>query len=274
MPNPQKLIVFSPTPVPSAESGPIALLSPEDLNFIATPPPFSDLVASDIGNLGTDQDGFDAIFNDAALLASQAPDVLASLDGELTGAGAVLPEFNNAEATALAADLQPASDATDTALNDYNNTLSGSGGGGTGGGGGSGTGSGFTPTPLETIIGTPNGDLSTADPNGPISYDLEPPNLILPRTATSYNLPMCTGIIQGHDSPAENFTAAAILSQTDSRFSLTLQPPAFSGSTILVVGLDTSVLGDFIAIIAVQLNNQPQWYLVKLHITVVQTPGL
>jgi hypothetical protein len=105
--------------------GPIPLLTPEKLRFIAEPPEFTSLVAQEIGDHGSDADGFDVVFNEAASLAAAAPAALASFDQHLTDAGVVVPEFDTAEAAALGADIQPASDAADASLHDFNTTLSG-----------------------------------------------------------------------------------------------------------------------------------------------------
>lgn len=121
--------------------GPIPLIGPDDLKFVPEPSDFSGLVGSSLGTLGTDQDGFDAIFNDAAALASSAGAVLNSFDQELADASFNLPEFDPTVPTNLMASLQPASDAADTALAQFNVEVppdptgsgSGSGSGGTGG---------------------------------------------------------------------------------------------------------------------------------------------
>jgi hypothetical protein len=101
-------------------SGPIALLKPTDLQFVAEPSGFADLLAGELGNLGTSQDGFSEIFDEAAILASEAGSVLASFDSHLADAGIILPAFDNTGATDQAALLQPAADATDAALNEFN----------------------------------------------------------------------------------------------------------------------------------------------------------
>jgi hypothetical protein len=106
-------------------NGPIPLLSEEQLRFVPEPPVFTSLVAQEIGDHGSDADGFDVEFNEAAALAAAAPAALASFDQHLTDAGVVVPEFDTAEAAALGADIQPASDAADASLHDFNTTLSG-----------------------------------------------------------------------------------------------------------------------------------------------------
>jgi hypothetical protein len=125
-------------------SGPIRPLAPEDLRFVPEPPEFETLAAQHLGSLGTDQDGFDSVFNDAFSLTGTATAALASFDPDLTDASTVAPEFDNTEGANLAADLQPASDAADAALEEFNlavppvpdsGTSSGSGDGSTGGGG-------------------------------------------------------------------------------------------------------------------------------------------
>jgi hypothetical protein len=100
--------------------GPIPLLGPDDLKFVPEPSDFAGLVGNELGTLGTNQDGFDALFNDAAALASGAGAVLESFDQELADASFQLPEFDPSVPTNLMASLQPASDAADTALADYN----------------------------------------------------------------------------------------------------------------------------------------------------------
>jgi hypothetical protein len=100
--------------------GPIPLLGPDDLKFVPEPSDFSGLVGNELGTLGTNQDGFDAIFNDAAALASTAGTVLDSMDQDLADASFNLPEFDPSVPTNLMASLQPASDAADSVLNDYN----------------------------------------------------------------------------------------------------------------------------------------------------------
>lgn len=100
--------------------GPIPLLGPDDLKFVPEPTDFTGMVGNELGSLGTNADGFDVIFNDAAALASTAGTVLDSFDQELADASAFLPEFDPAVPTNLMASLQPASDAADTALAQYN----------------------------------------------------------------------------------------------------------------------------------------------------------
>lgn len=101
-------------------SGPIPLLKPTDLQFVPEPGGFADLLAGELGNLGTSQDGFSEIFDEAAILASEAGSVLASFDNHLTDAGIVLPASDNTAAADTAALLQPAADSTDAALNEFN----------------------------------------------------------------------------------------------------------------------------------------------------------
>src|SRR5882762_5758758 len=96
--------------------GPIPLLGPNDLKFVPEPSDFTGLVGSELGTLGTNQDGFDALFNDAAALVSDAGTVLDSSDQDMADASYMLPEFDPAVPTNLMASLQPASDAADVAL--------------------------------------------------------------------------------------------------------------------------------------------------------------
>jgi hypothetical protein len=100
--------------------GPIPVLGPNDLKFTAEPSDFTGLVTGELGPLGTDQDGFDEVFNETATLAASAGPVLDSLDQDLADASAFLPEFDPAVATNLQFTLQPASDAADAALAVFN----------------------------------------------------------------------------------------------------------------------------------------------------------
>jgi hypothetical protein len=101
-------------------NGPIPPIGPDDLKFVPEGSDFAGLVGNELGTLGTNQDGFDALFNDAAALASTAGAVLDSSDADLEAASAFLPEFDPTVPTNLMASLQPASDAADTALAQFN----------------------------------------------------------------------------------------------------------------------------------------------------------
>jgi len=100
--------------------GPIPPIGPDDLKFVPEPSDFTGLVGNELGTLGTNQDGFEEIFNEAATLAAGASTVLESLDQDLADASFNLPEFDPAVPTNLMASLQPASDAADTALAQFN----------------------------------------------------------------------------------------------------------------------------------------------------------
>jgi hypothetical protein len=127
--------------------GPIPLIGPDDLKFVPEKTDFTGMVGSELGTLGTNQDGFDAIFNDAAALASSAGAVLDSMDQDLADASFQLPEFDPAVPTNLMASLQPASDAADTALAQFNTDVPPDPTGGTPGGPG-------TPgCPVGTVVG-------------------------------------------------------------------------------------------------------------------------
>lgn len=100
-------------------NGPIPLIADTELEFAPVQTDFTGLLAGELGNLGTDHDGFDTLFNDAASLAADAGTALESFDGDLTDMGVAVPQADSSNATAQLAELQPAAAAIDASLNDY-----------------------------------------------------------------------------------------------------------------------------------------------------------
>jgi hypothetical protein len=123
-------------------NGPIPLISPTALQFVPEATDFQQILNDELGQLGTDHDGFDQIFNDAANLVSEAGTILDTLDGDLNAASAVVHEFDTTAPADLAATLQPAADAADTVLNDFTQSVAPTPQQGTGGGSGAGGGAG------------------------------------------------------------------------------------------------------------------------------------
>jgi hypothetical protein len=180
-------------------TGPIPPLAPDDLKFVAEPSDFTGLVGSELGNLGTDQDGFDEIFNDAATLAATAGAVLDSNDQDLADASFALSAFDENETTNLLAGLQPAADAADTALAQFNTDVPPDPTGGTAAGSG---------CPAGTVV-----DGLTVGQPDPNPY---PPVTIATPYGFGATFPvMCTG-----DAPAslvtytDNFTIDGLISGT------------------------------------------------------------
>jgi len=103
--------------------GPIPLIKPTDLQFEPELTDFTGILSDNLGQLGTDQDGFDQILNDTIDLTSAAGTILDSLDGDLNAAAAVVPEFDTTAPADLAASLQSASDAGDSVLNDFTQSV-------------------------------------------------------------------------------------------------------------------------------------------------------
>src|SRR4029077_20239404 len=103
--------------------GPIPLIKPTDLRFVPEAIDLQSILNDQLGQLGTDQDGFDQILNDTITLSAEAGTILANLDGDLNAAAAVVPEFGTTAPADLAASLQPASDAADTVLNDFTQSV-------------------------------------------------------------------------------------------------------------------------------------------------------
>jgi len=107
----------------SANDGPIPRLDPSTLPPFAGSPGFADLAASELGNLGTDQDGFDAAFNEAAQGLSDAADALAAMDSDVADATAASAAFDFTDATDLQAQLAPVSDGIDANVTDFQTAI-------------------------------------------------------------------------------------------------------------------------------------------------------
>jgi hypothetical protein len=103
--------------------GPIPLIQPNQLEFVAEATDFSGILSDNLGNLGTDSDGFDQYLSDTVDLLSAAGTILDTLDGDLNAAIAVLPEFDTTAPADLAASLKSASDAADTVLSDFTQSV-------------------------------------------------------------------------------------------------------------------------------------------------------
>jgi hypothetical protein len=103
--------------------GPIPIIQLASLQFVPEPTDFTGILNDNLGQLGTDQDGFDQILNDTMTLAGEAGAILATFDSDLSAAAAVVPEFDTTAPADLAASLQTASDAADSVLNDFTQSV-------------------------------------------------------------------------------------------------------------------------------------------------------
>jgi hypothetical protein len=103
--------------------GPIRHLKPSDLQFIPEPTDFQQILSNELGNLGTDSDGFDTIFNEAAQLLSEAGSVLASFDGDLNDALGALPAFDTTAPGDFAASIQSAEKDGDSLLGTFTSAV-------------------------------------------------------------------------------------------------------------------------------------------------------
>jgi hypothetical protein len=104
-------------------NGPIPLLTTANLSFTPGTPDFTDFVASELGNLGTDSDGFDLLLSDTISLSDEAGTLLTSFDGDLVDAGNSIAAFSIGDPATDQASLISAGNAVDAALTDYTGTL-------------------------------------------------------------------------------------------------------------------------------------------------------
>jgi hypothetical protein len=149
--------------------GPIALLTEEALRFVPEGPLFEQIVAEELGAEGTPADGFDATIAEAAAPLAQADTVLAALAGEEAEAAEVAPLFQREEEAELAAEIEPAGQAADQALDEFEQIIAPTP---EEGGDGSGT---TEPTPTSGATGGSIGGGLTVDaPYMPIGYEGEP----------------------------------------------------------------------------------------------------
>lgn len=107
----------------SATDGPIARITPSQLQFVPEPTDFQSILDQELGNLGTDQDGFDILLSDTIALLGEAGTVLTSFDPDLTDAGTLLTGLDSFDPASDQAGLVPVAAAIDAALNDYNQQL-------------------------------------------------------------------------------------------------------------------------------------------------------
>src|SRR4029077_16283763 len=166
-------------------NGPIPYLTPAELSFTPGTPDFTDFVASELGNLGTDSDGFDLLLSDTISLTDEAGTLLTSFDGDLVDAGNSIAAFSVGDPATDQASLIPAANAVDAALNDYTGTLPSPNNSGTG------SNTGTTPAADPCAPGTVHQGITIGQPD-PNPYPPLPSSL--PSVFQWHNLPsVCTG---------------------------------------------------------------------------------
>lgn len=217
------------------------------------------MLASVAGQLDFSTNGFDQDFNDATSLLLDAESVLASFDGDLTDAGIAVPLFANTAAADMAASLQPAADATDTALLSYDATLASSRTSCTPGDPGCGT---ITqPTPTNAMLGTPNPTNPTPDFKQPCMHTdyfglwqqgtgIKGQPILPERLPPDYQPKNCTAAQM--TGPSINNPTIALVQNTLS------QTPA--EQVVVELNMDTATTGHFTATVAMQFDNKPDWY--------------
>jgi hypothetical protein len=95
-------------------------LIPDDaFNFTPEPPEFEALAAAELGNAGSDSDGFHSLFEEAMRGLADGPAILAALQSDETEATGVQPGFEPGEEMQLVADIAAANDAGDVILSHF-----------------------------------------------------------------------------------------------------------------------------------------------------------
>jgi hypothetical protein len=218
------------------------------------------MVADTLGNLGTDQDGFDPTFEEAATIAGDMANVLESFDGELASAAASLPALDAGAVTGARAELASAAGATDAALADYQTAVPPIPDSGT---------SSTPPPAARTSISLPSdGPIGKVAGAGPIFVPGDAPAAI---DYSGYDPTTMVGTMGAYIVPGfgstDSITAAQLVDVSGGRVGVTLVT-VFAGGSIqkyvsyLQFALDPAATS-FGGKLAIQINNQPAWALIQ-----------